>query len=1189
MKYISKILAILLLVGVATACQRDDAAPQHNNKTEVGVFGDNMHLSLNVEVSDPIDVTTRAVDPDGRTLQSLHLFCFDANGLFLTTSPATIKSQDDDQLSGTFSAVVPKTTRIIHLLGNQNMSVFDKNAYAFKTEDDVLSALEGSAGMLIYWARIEAPVGVSKLYTDAVYTEEDDGKLIGARTEAEAFVDWLTIETNPVGSAHRGVDGQGHPITMLRNQAKFTIVSDGKGTDANDDWKGDFFEVTGFVLTNTPAFGTVAPYDVDYGFPTYACETFTPTFSVKQEQGVTHNWLSLGEVTTPARTDKISDIVDVTNAREQYIFETNNLGTDPVDLILRGRNIKNGQPEEERYFYRVNIIYGEDKENDPNGLREGEFVKILRNHHYEIHIDGNLTNGCTTFEEAMVAPPTNNIWLSISDEVSSVRDHDFVLSVEKTDVVVEANASNGQAESSDLYLNFNVEALGSKDINPERLTVAWVDDNQKVSSTFTPRFQVGDMLTFDVSGKKAEGQIHLKMNDLAPGVDVERGAIVVKYGRLQRKIRIVTLRTQSFVPTWVSSEVSGVVTSDEKTGANVTVVFTIPESCPEELFPMDVLITTNGLDGRAESGQSLPIVRADDEDYGDEFSVVMPDGTTVTDIGYKYKFTVTEPGQKRVYFENIFNVKEGAKEYVTVEAEYFERVTKMVTYVAQEKRIVLPNLEKYTAYETTDEDDEDAVIRYVLVPQKRYAPLQLDIALMTSDGKPFEKPEDEVDYDEEFLLYSTNLDHLVDNDIRLGDTENHYPFTVGLFDCYFKPYGEEIWSTGGRIYGFYPRPAADLQRNFWDENNQFQIYMETNKPKSAEVVRIASNQKGEKLVNTDPENPDKVYDGNTFRSITFELANYRPFRFAAQVNDQGHYVADDAEPNATQGPEKLDNIQFDYLPGQTVAVSFDVTSFKAQDGKSIDPFGTAFEIFIDAPMLSLVKGDNKSEGNIDKGKNFEDITVAMFEKDADGNGYYVNKPKLEDLGNGRFVYRVDGNNQREYDYWTEAPKIADKSYNFPLYGERKTIYFKKNDIVSSGTITVSANPDHVTYHSKSFKVTNSPLAGAIEYYPLDENDVESLTPVQLPFGQFVSFTRVADGSRIGSLTIVTENEDDPNAATSYELRLRAEYDFNWTGDPIKITAAIGGRYYSATLPDLKSLYEMTDHRISLKFDNGMGK
>lgn len=1180
MKYISKILAILLLVGVATSCQRDDAAPQFNNpEVEVGVFGDNMLLNLNVEVSDPIDIATRAVDPDGRTLQTLHLFCFDANGLFITTSPATIKSQDSDQLSGTFSAVVPKTTRIIHLLGNQNMSVFDKNAYAYKSEDDVLSALEGSAGMLIYWARIEAPTNISQMYTDAVYTIEDDGKTIDERTDAEAFVDWLTIETNPTDSKHRNVAGKGHPIVMLRNQARFTIVSEGAGSDPNDPWKGNHFEVTGFVLTNTPAFGTVAPYDVDYGFPTY-------TWSEQPASAFTVNeWLEGGKVTSPARTDKISDVVDVVNSREQFIFESNNLGTDPVDLILRGRNIKNGVPGEERYFYRVNLIYDTDDEH--KGYFEGDFVKILRNHHYELHITDNLTNGCETFEEALVAPPTNNIWLSISDEVSSVRDMSFVLSVEKTDVVVETNA-DGATLTEDLYLNFDVEAIGKdeheKDIDPKRLSVAWVDDSQKVSSTFTPRFQVGDMLNFDIVGKNAKGQIHIKMNDLPQGVDFERGALVVKYGRLQRKIKIILLRPQTFVPTWVSSEVYGHVTNEESSRSNVTVVFSIPETCPEELFPFDVLITTNGLDGRAETGQSLPIVRAGDEGYGEEFSVVMPDGTTVTDIGYKYKFTVTEPGQKRVYFENIFNVADGDKEYVTVEAEYFERVTKMVTYVNYENNIVLPNLRTFAAYEPKpDEEDPDAVVRYILVPQKRYAPIKFDIGLTRGEDRYV----DDIS-EEEFLLYSSNLDHIEDDDSRLADYL--YPYPKSYFDCYFKPYASTVWSSGGRIFGFYPR---EKQTGFWDEDDTFQIFMETNKPQSAEVVRVASNQRGDVQV----KDSEAIYNGATYRSVTFELANYRPFRFAAQVNGEGNYVADDATAeNPEQNAEVVDHITFDYLPGQVVAVSFDVTSFKAQDGTSVDPFGTGFEIFIDAPMLSLEKGMNKSTGYNDAGKNLEDIYVQMFDKNfSDDN--YESKPKLEDLGNGRFVYRVDRSGDNEALYWNTLQQgdtrnralVLDELSFIKQYGERKTIYFKKNSIVSAGEITISANPDHVTYHSKTFKVSNSPLAGAIEYYPVDENDVESLTPEQIPFGQFVSFTRVADGSRIGSLTIKSENEDDPDAATSYELRLRAEYDFEWTNDPIKVTTSIGGNYYSAILPDLKTLYNMPNHRISLKLDTGMEK
>jgi hypothetical protein len=221
------------LVGAVVSCHKEELFENSFVTPEVGVFGDEMKISVGFQAPDPITVGTRAVDPDGKTLQTLYLFCFDANGLFLTTSQARINSSSEDNLSGTFSATVPKTTRIIHLLANQNMAVFDKDQYLYKTEDDVLSALEGSAGMLIYWARIEAPQNVNGLYRNV---QMDGGKKIEDRTNAEAFVDWLTIETNPTDAAHRGVNGKGHPIIMHRNQAKFTIISeDDKDSDPNDD------------------------------------------------------------------------------------------------------------------------------------------------------------------------------------------------------------------------------------------------------------------------------------------------------------------------------------------------------------------------------------------------------------------------------------------------------------------------------------------------------------------------------------------------------------------------------------------------------------------------------------------------------------------------------------------------------------------------------------------------------------------------------------------------------------------------------------------------------------------------------------------------------------------------------------------------------------------------------------------
>lgn len=50
-------------------------------------------------------------------------------------------------------------------------------------------------------------------------------------------------------------------------------------------------------------------------------------------------------------------------------------------------------------------------------------------------------------------------------------------------------------------------------------------------------------------------------------------------------------------------------------------------------------------------------------------------------------------------------------------------------------------------------------------------------------------------------------------------------------------------------------------------------------------------------------------------------------------------------------PEKVTPLEWTYQPDQRVDIGIDVTSFAGFDNKSVDPFGQAFEIYIDAPML----------------------------------------------------------------------------------------------------------------------------------------------------------------------------------------------------------------------------------------------
>lgn len=1170
MKNITKIFVAISFMWLAVACHQEDIYLEPNNLTssEVGVFGNEMHLSLGIDAPDPVEVVTRGVDPDGKALRSLTVFCFDRNGLLISTSTANVvpKQDSEDNTEGKITVSVPIATRIMHLVGNQNMSRFDRNTFTNKSEDEVLSILEGSAGMLIYWARIEVPTNVNSLYQDAQY-ELSNGVTGTAeqahRTEPEAIVDWLTIETNPSTKLHRGIEGKGNPIIFLRNQARFSIVSEGL-EENGDEWKGEFFEVTGFAICNSPAFGTVAPYHSDYGFPTYAYTGFIPYYGVVS--GTKSNWLSdENSVTLPARRDMLTNVTDVSNARDQFIFETNNESTQPVDLILKGYNMiekegPNGtkvyeREQNERYYYRVNIM----------DQVSGDMIPIRRNHHYIVHIEDHLTNGCETFEEALRSPATNNIWLSISDEVKAVRDNEVELSVATTKLVMDANVLEEDFFARMQPFQFNVNKLSDDVVlNEDKLTVRWIENDQRVSTTHNPNLVIGDAVAFDTD--TGEGLITIQLNELPEGEEEVRGTLLVKYGRLQRKIRVVIVRQQSFVPAWVSSEVYGKLTNDTYEGENVTVMFNIPETCPKELFPMKVLVTTNGLDGRAASGQVLPIVKKGDAGYGEEFSIAVQgsDGNpdvVLTDLGYKYEYTVNEPGQHRLYFRNIFEVEKGGVEYVVLQADHFETIAKPVTFVEHQNKILMPKLKGHTA---TDDGD---VIQYILVPQKRFAPVIFDIALEVSDGT--------LDGKEEFLLYSSNIDHYPDNDSRL--TAPEATIKPSMFDCYFKPYDESLWGTGGRIFGFYPREEKVANRTFWSQEDVdgepfhlFQIYLETNKPKSAEVVRIASNQKDSPSVK-DGEVP---YDGMTFRSVTFELANYRPFRFAAQIRSEeslpyewkGNYKVD-ASDNSTSDtePEEIEGISFTYLPDQVVEVSFDITSFKASDGTSVDPFGTGFEIFIDAPMLKLEYGMNvTNDSSKDK---FEDLTVPMYDKDDKGNGSIQDKPKLEDLGNGRFVYRVHNNSGYESGYWRPGnyPLILNGAQDKAYYqGERKTIRFRKKSVVSDGQIVISANPEHVTYHSKTFNVNNTPIKGRIGY--IDENGIQQLVPA----GQFVSFSRVLDDSRVGSLTVVPDKNNP--ILTEFELRLRGEYDFRWADDPIKIQTQVDGKLYSTEISGIDELY-----------------
>ena len=330
--------------------------------------------------------------------------------------------------------------------------------------------------------------------------------------------------------------------------------------------------------------------------------------------------------------------------------------------------------------------------------------------------------------------------------------------------------------------------------------------------------------------------------------------------------------------------------------------------------------------------------------------------------------------------------------------------------------------------------------------------------------------------------------------------------------------------------------------------------MHTNRAKSAEVVRIASNQ--QILPPVLPGDADDVntnmYGGNFYRSVTFELANYNPFRFGARVkyaDEEWQGAAEEPDRTTTTAdvPEKVTPLTWTYQPDRKVDIAIDVTSFKGSDDNSVDPFGEEFEIYIDAPMLKIDESrltENKLNGT---------------------------KLKADPSVPGRFIYTVDANRDSERQYGTDNVENRDNSSNVSQQGERKTLPFLTNSIVSAGDIVISSNEEQVVFYTKTFRATNEAIKGRAQY-----RDTGGVLHDVSP-SAFVAFERTSDGSRIGVVTVKENGE--------YELRLRKEYDFTWNGTEVEFHYELNDRVYHASFNSLSALFDAQQTGVILEPEN----
>ena len=1069
---IVNILVFFITVSLLCSCQREEL-PQTGDIVPEGYIA----LSFNFTAPDELQVNTKAADPDGKGINKMTLFCFDNFGMFVSyvndvsITPNTTNLRNGYSVSGTVNKVlVPENTRRLHFVANQNTTGFIEDNFKGKNERDVISVLEGSSGMIVYWGYFSA-----------------SGPEI---TDAVKFQKALEQAHGPNGT----------PIRMLRNQARIEVPSNDK------------FTVSGFTVINTNAFGSVAPYHPTKGF------NFTTviTNSNGKEGWGECDWTNTDFITLPENTTRLTPPADVDIASETLVFETDNKSSDPVSIIIKGKNAGENAVK----YYRVILM-----DND------GNYVKIRRNFRYIINITGKLNYGQDSFEAALTAPPSNNIWLSIDDEVKEITDNTYSLKVDETTIELLAtpvkdetgNITGWELSKPDSYALFDLlepsgmssyyeldmgyyvsKVNGSANTAQDAPVVEWADGCE-----ISNQAPIND---FILGGNNNYSEATVILDNLS-GLETKQsisGTMVITKGLLQRKIKITILKTLHFVPVWVSTQVN------ESAGENLTLLFTIPDECPDELIPFDVYISAQHVDIRAASGQQLPVItyRSHPAEYGQDTYANNTDKADNKAIGYKYVYTVTQKGDQRVYFTNLLHRtnNDNLTEWITIESPFYETVTKTIVFNnSNEYRIEMPGLSVYVPNGTVPDKTYayDEEIKYLLVAPKKNAKVDLGLVFKHKNGNNWENIKAGVN--DEFFIYSEFLSHLNGHGI------------TNLCNCQFEDFHKDQWGTGGRIHAF-KFDNVNNQNYPEDETTKtgYLIHMITDTPYSEEVVRISSNQPGSeqafKGVNETATygNEASGEKGRGYRSLIFELSNYHPFHFDAKIGESGKT---ETEPTGTvvtgNNEEVVDNFQLNYGPEGGIDLYLNIASYIGTGDNTVDPFGTKFYVYIMAPMLEL--------GSLTDDQ--------------------ISKNKLIKIKDGLFAYRVDSTATAELN----SP-FSVKDAN-GTNTTRKKLPFAKKSAITKGEITITTDPkvagtvnnatynEHiVAYYNKTFKLENKPISGTIK-----------TTEGHMKDGAFVAFSITRNDSRIGSMRVFVED-----GVSKYELTLRPEYNFTWT-EPVKIT------------------------------------
>ena len=432
--------------------------------------------------------------------------------------------------------------------------------------------------------------------------QTEEQVLNGLEAASDKMVYWGRLEVPADKTSSADVKAwwaESKTIVLLRNMAKVEVSVN-----------TDEFELLGFTVVNTNALGYAAPY--------YAEGNVYPTDGTDFDLA---KWIETDYIHA-AGTDLVSGTKEPMTANAVYVYETPS--TTPASIIIKGRNTNDA--EDVVKYWRVAFADEDAKQ-----------INIRRNHRYTVNIDGALLYGDedernesgevvkSGFEKAVSNSAIANR-PTISDEITAIGNSDFSLTLEQTSYVLMDKTSNN------LSFGFDIEQKGSETFKPSDLSVTW-EGNQNVSENVNVPYSIAPSQDNE---KLFEGKVSLSLLEL--GTETKReGTIVIKYGKkLQRKVKIVIIGKFDFG----ANEIIYYEEEDENpNNAIAKLKITIPESYPKEMYPFNILISTEDFNVKRTDGKGLSIILEGEGGYGNTtFNFEGQD--PISSFGFKYIYQV---------------------------------------------------------------------------------------------------------------------------------------------------------------------------------------------------------------------------------------------------------------------------------------------------------------------------------------------------------------------------------------------------------------------------------------------------------------------------------------------------------------------------------------------------------------------